>query len=196
MFAELQIFVARMIPLYQTAASRHPTDLRMFTSPQVKFWLPCGCLVTPCFLKTLKRGKARLFTKLLASSINTSPRLAMAWNTNLGRPVKWTTLPESNIGSCGLDLDKEMADEFPVWEKPQPAVPSPPHRPGATPGADRVLREPELLQLILTQVDFKTLLLTQRVSSFWQSNIRDTTTLQKKLFLTVCSICRPLHSFS
>jgi hypothetical protein len=110
----------------------------------------------------------------------------MAWNNDARKPKKWTILPDSNIGSCGLDLDDEMSHELPVFNPLRPPEPPAPYRPGATPAASRVLQEPCLLQIILIEVDMKTLLLAQRVSTFWQATITNTSKLQKKLFFKVC----------
>lgn len=108
----------------------------------------------------------------------------MAWNTHLRRPRKWTLLTE-DVGSCGLDLDEEMSHELPVFNPLRPPSPAPPFRPGATPAATAVLQEPCLLEMILVEVDIKTLLLVQRVSELWQETIKDSSKLQKKLFFKV-----------
>jgi hypothetical protein len=47
---------------------------------------------------------------------------------------------------------------------------------------NKVLRTTELLEAILLYVDFKTLLLSQRVDRAWQDTIKASTMLQKKLF--------------
>lgn len=49
--------------------------------------------------------------------------------------------------------------------------------------SNRVLHTYELLEKILTMVDFKTLLLAQRVDHIWLEIITDSARLQKKLFL-------------
>lgn len=81
-----------------------------------------------------------------------------------------------------------MMDELPVRDPRQPSTPPPSFRLGATPAAAKVLQEPCLMEMILVDVDMKTLLLSQRVSKFWQATIQNTNKLQKKLFLKVFCI--------
>lgn len=112
----------------------------------------------------------------------------MAWNIHSRRPRRWTIQTDDLAGSCGLDLDEEMSDELPTIDPTQSPAPAAPYLPGATLAAEKVLQEPCLMEMILVEVDMKTLLLSQRVSKFWRTAIQDTTKLQKKLFLTACHL--------